>query len=179
MNRMFEIGLYLFTYYALGVVFYLLIKTRFRRVGVVLLARRARLFRRTVSGLFTVLLLFLPILPYVIVEFKTFFYKDEILPAVRNALREIGSSEEIFSLKVLLVSRKQAVVYVVTPCTQQREADATQYVAETIELLRTHNSWEFAGEYSCIWSDCGNADGNVFPPYPSGSAPFWLRKLIR
>lgn len=176
---MFEIGLYLFTCYALGVMFYLLIKTMFRRVGVVLLARRSRLFWQTVSGLFIVLLLLLPTMPYVMVEFKTRFYKAELLPAIHNALREIGSSEEIFSLKVLLINRKQAVVYVVTPCAEQKEADATQYVAETIELLRTHNRWRFLGEYSCIWSDCGNADGNVFPPYPSGSAPSWLRKLLR
>jgi hypothetical protein len=38
---------------------------------------------------------------------------------------------------------------------------------ETVSLNRTLTGWKLGG-WDAVWSDCGSADENTFPPYPEG-----------
>lgn len=111
-----------------------------------------------------VILLILPLIPYAVVEVQTHVYAKSLISAVQEAMHQIGFEDRIRSLKVLSVSRRTVTIYVVTPCL---DSDS-DYRACTVELVRTQNGWKFReGSDEIVWSDCGSAHGNIFPPYPS------------
>lgn len=119
---------------------------------------------KTLYGCGVLALCLLPLLPYAIVEWRTFRYGNALMPAVIDALKEIGEpGEKITSYKILSITNKYARVYVVTPCHSDWYGDG--FVSTQIDLVKTPNGWRFQGQWTTPWSDCGNADGNVFPPY--------------
>jgi len=112
------------------------------------------------------LLLFLPIFPYLLVEYQTTHYHRILLPPTTHSLQELGLSDHILFFKVLSLQRGRARVYVVVPCTPVGRSRTDECCGLTMVLKRTLLGWEFQGDWDAVWSDCGSADGNVFPPYP-------------
>ena len=120
--------------------------------------------RRRVLIPLAVVLLALPLAPYAIVEAQTRIYAKSVLPAVRQAMRQIGFEDQIRDLKVLSIWRAGAKIYVVTPCM----GSTSDYRACVVELRKSGNEWKFKeGTDEIVWSDGGSAHGNIFPPYPS------------
>ena len=147
---------------------YLLIFLIIRRISFASSSRLARqdsrLSKRWLSIVIGFLLL-LPLLPYVVVETQTLFLGRSVLPIARKAMRQIGYDEHVRSLRVLSSRPGWRKVYVVIPCTGLESSGFSGFV---IEVARANGKWGFiTGTDQCIWTDCGSADGNVFPPYPS------------
>jgi hypothetical protein len=111
------------------------------------------------------ILLMLPLIPYAIVEARTAVLGRRLMPAVVSALRELYYSQEIVAFKVLSYQGGTAEIYVVTPCPDVEGQSG--FSGDTIVLHKRDAYWKFTGEYNTVWSDCGSADGNIFPPYPS------------
>ncbi len=120
--------------------------------------------RCVVLACLAVIVVAVPLAPYAVVEGRTRMYARSLSPAVHQAMRQIGFEDAIRSLKVLSISHSKAVVYVVTPCMHSK----SDYRACTVELMNARSRWRFReGSDRIVWSDCGSADGNIFPPYPS------------
>jgi hypothetical protein len=107
-----------------------------------------------------------PLLPYAVVEAQTIIFQPWLRPAIAAALRDDGEHERYKNCKVLLVMPWAASVYVVTevsPGLPEKPYNA----GLQMDLVLTLRGWRQQGAMGCIWSDEGNADGNVFPPYPT------------
>ena len=142
--------------------FYLL--AAYAIVGLIWRLCRAAMMRPPGRAL-GVVLLAVPLLPYAAVAAQTAFYGKVMRPDVRRALLDTGMSEgDIRSLRVLYVTPWKAQVYVTEPCTAW-PAEAHSENGTTVSLRRAHGHWEL-GDYDTVWSDCGSAEGNTFPPYP-------------
>ena len=108
----------------------------------------------------------LPLFPYALVEGQTLLCRAALMPATRQALRELYSKDQILWFKVLSISPRKARVYVVTPCWDTPPlSNSRDRVAQWIDLRRTAQGWRFNGNWDAVWSECGSASGNVFPPY--------------
>ena len=110
----------------------------------------------------TVLLLAVPLLPYVVVAAQTALYGGAMRPDVRRALLDISTSGgNIRSMRVLFLTPWEAQVYVTEPCTAW-PAEAHTGDGTTVLLTRVHGHWQ-SWDSDTIWSDCGSAEGNTFP----------------
>ncbi len=124
-----------------------------------------RKIRFILAGVLAVSLLALPLWPYAQVAWQTQQYRDELLPAF---MKEAGHtiSGEITTppliFRVLEYSPRRAVVYAVESC---GETNSGQRWGWTMKLRTKGRGWEFS-DYNAVWSDCGSAEGNTFPPYP-------------
>jgi hypothetical protein len=89
-------------------------------------------FRRT---LLTITLLMLPLLPYAVVETQTSIFATDMIPAARRGLKQDGwfGDQEIVQLKVLLVTRESATVYIVSQL-DPSDPESGLY-ADTLELV--------------------------------------------
>lgn len=112
------------------------------------------------------LLLILPLLPYLLVEHQTTRYRRILLPTTVHSLKELGLSDHILFFKILSAHHNRALLYVVIPCTPIGRSRTDECCGITIRLHKSSLGWEFRDEWDAVWSDCGSADGNVFPPYP-------------
>lgn len=169
---MFELLLYFAIITIIGVAFHQLI------VAKMLLCRvRDKRNRVLTSALFFILLLLIEFAPYFWLESRTLVWSARLKPATIVALNTIGHSTEIYSLKVLTVNQSSARVFVITLCEDANNREDTQYMALIIRLKLENNEWVYHKEDNAVWSDCGSADGNVFPPYPDSHSPKWLRTL--
>jgi hypothetical protein len=133
--------------------------------------RRAAL-RRTATYSVTwivVLLATTPLLPYAWVGALTSGEGRWLIPAVRIGLVEDGDSTNISLARVLYVSPFAAQVYVVTDCGADAGRRNAGKIAYVVDLYKQHGKWVPAQHphtcYDAVWSDCGNADDNTFPPY--------------
>ena len=111
--------------------------------------------------LLAILLALLPFYPYAKVAFQTKLYAAQLLPAVRasEAKEDWTNPGKPYSVvRVLSFSSSRAEVYVLVPCGE----GAMGFV---IKLKNTNKSWTF-DNYDTVFSDCGSAKGNTFPPYP-------------
>jgi hypothetical protein len=150
-----HVALYLLlSYMAVAIVTRAYLLPRTRRAGI----------SRWKTGLIIMGLLLLPLLPYAVVEGQTLLLRPSVWAATQHALRQGGFSDRLFLLKVLSVGPKRVRVYTVTPC-MPYDTNTTQWRAVVVRLARTADGWQPAGEEH-IWSECGSASGNVFPPYP-------------
>lgn len=124
--------------------------------------------RRQRKGLRVLLIctaLALPWLPYLTVGAQTMLFGPGLRPAVRQAYVECGGmcgnmSDDVLTYEVLRVTPWSAEVYLVTPCSGGRSATMLYF-------RRTRAGWQYH-DYDTPWSDCGSAEGNVFPPDPRG-----------
>jgi len=112
-------------------------------------------------------LILLPLTPYALVELATTRLLPRLRPAISEAVRVIDGGNEVRDIKVLSVSTDHARIYVVTPCFIDYPVPRRGWSATLLTLRRRGDSWYFEGDYETVWSDCGSADGNVFPPYAS------------
>lgn len=93
------------------------------------------------------------------------------MPAVRAGLLEDGEGTQIDETHVLAVTPFGAAVYVVVPCSDLDSMVADGQAAFVVRLVLRRGHWTLM-DYSdssdpveVVWSDCGSADGNIFPPY--------------
>ena len=125
--------------------------------------------------LITASLLFLPVLPYAIVAAQTALFAASLRRPVRQALLETGMSDgNISSMRILTMTPWRSVVEVTEPCsggmnTDMKGRPLPGQDAQTVTLVPQGSKWRFE-DYDTVWSDCGSADGNTFPPYPDSGA---------
>lgn len=123
-------------------------------------------------------LLISPILPYIWIEVQTTLLKPQLMNVTKKAVRELGMPNvKLVKLKVLSISSAKAKIYIVSR--NQLPSDVPNavfcgsddpcicYGGDIIYLSKISQRWKFNGDYSAVWSDCGSADGNIFPPYLS------------
>lgn len=110
-----------------------------------------------------------PLLPYAAVEVQTAIFQPLLRPAVSAALQEYGGHGRYKNCKVLLFAPWAASVYVVTEVSPGAP-DKSYNAGLQMDLVLTRHGWSQDGDMGCVWSDGGNADGNVFPPYPTDEA---------
>lgn len=114
----------------------------------------------------------LPLMPYVVVETQTNLFRSAYTSQIQQTLNADGDSTKIVTLKVLIVSPAYVDVYVVVPCEALPEHHPRNgYIAYVLPLEKRHGRWVSATDkdtmMDAVWSDCGSADGNIFPPYPA------------
>jgi hypothetical protein len=113
--------------------------------------------------------LLLPFVPYAVVSAQTRWYGAALLPVVKQAIRErdINDADQpIQILRVLKINPGHAEVYIVQPCTSLLSGRPTEEsVGFAIRFVNKRQGWQYQ-DYDCVWSLCGSADGNTFPPYP-------------
>lgn len=119
---------------------------------------------------FTLLIVALPGLPYLVVETQTSLFKGELTAPAKQTLKAYQDSQTIVTFKVLDMSPHYADVYVVVPCKLSEELNQPRkYVAYVLPLEKKSGRWmsltDKAVMQDAVWSDCGSADGNIFPPY--------------
>jgi hypothetical protein len=112
---------------------------------------------------FGILLLICPFIPYLVVEINTSAYGQTFYNVIKNS-EGTGVSGQIYMLKVLQISRIDAAIYVVSPCDSSGK-ELVNCVGAVIEFRRDTDGWKFTGNRNTMWSDCGTASGEVFPPY--------------
>jgi len=105
----------------------------------------------------------LPVAPYAIVAFQTVMYARTLEGPIHASLAADGDNSHILMMKVLSANATSVSVYVVTPCVGLTPT-ASGKTAWTISLARTGPKWGCAS-MDVVWSDCGSARENVFPPY--------------
>lgn len=111
-------------------------------------------------------ILLAPFLPYVVVATQTALLGNTLRPAVRQAMLDTGMMDsEIVTMRVLSLSPWRAKVYVTEYCGSRPETRKSAQVGEIITLRLTPAGWKLA-EWDVVWSECGSAEGNTFPPYP-------------
>lgn len=126
--------------------------------------KRSNGFMRQVGFLTLVLL---PFLPYIIVASQTALSQKSLAPDVTQALIDTGMSNGRFTqLRVFRITSNRATVYVEEPCTSWPKPHPTDKAATILRLRRVSGKWKLV-EWDSVWSDCGSAAGNTFPPYPS------------
>jgi hypothetical protein len=59
-------------------------------------------------------------------------------------------------------------VYVVTVCHEADKKTPLSWVGVDIHYIKSERGWQPDGPAQEVWSDCGNTDGNIFPPDPAG-----------
>lgn len=153
---------------------YLLSALMFRPLKRRVAARRARQGEKAPYYVLGILLLLLPWLPYGAIAVQTALFGRMLLPAVHQSFIDCGQMcgdvhDRVLTYQVLWITPSATQVYLVTPCTgwTPNHGDYRGLSATTITLIRTAHGWRYS-EYDTPWSDCGSADGNIFPPDPRG-----------
>ena len=131
-------------------------------VSGICLAQMTRASWRRRQSAFILGIYCVPLLPYAWVEAHTWVCRGFLKRATEQSLAEDGYSTPIASMKVLAITPWRAHVYAVTPC---YEKPTGEYCAVVLTLIRRHGHWTSGGFPDAVWSDCGSADGTIFPPY--------------
>jgi hypothetical protein len=113
------------------------------------------------------LLLIAPAIPYILVNYWTQKYGAEFDMHVESALKSIGAASDscILEFKVLRITKSSASIYVVSNCESLSGYYDSGYIGTIIYFVKGKDGWLYTGRYDTVWSDCGSANGNVFPPY--------------
>ncbi len=112
-----------------------------------------------------------PFSPYIVVETQTALIGKSLLPAVRDELRDNDNSSYVDTYKVLFASPFYCSMYVITPCSKsiKNGIGMCSYNGLVIGIYPHRGGWKAdPSDEDAAWSDCGNADDNVFPPYLYG-----------
>ncbi len=123
--------------------------------------------RRTITACF----LLLPLSPYAAVAVQTRLFRAAMRLPVRQAALDTGMlSGKARLTRILSITPWWCDVEVIEPCSEGAccgKATDTGQDANVLTLTRTGSGWKLQ-EWDTVWSDCGNADGNTFPPYDDG-----------
>ena len=124
--------------------------------------RRANMRARRTSWLVALAILLVPLLPYIAVEALTATLGRQLVTATQRSRDWAGNRAPVVSYKVLWAGPQEAHLYLVAPCDNPPDEENAGYL---FRLRRSGRTWSVVDTPECIWSDCGNAEGNVFPPY--------------
>ena len=114
------------------------------------------------------LFLLFPFWPYARVTAQTVWHEKELRPAVQQSLVKADTDgTPIANFRVLTVTHRFARVYVVQTDTGGPRSASNPGIGTVFVLSRTGTDWKY-NYHRNVWSDGGNAEGNVFPPYPEG-----------
>lgn len=106
-----------------------------------------------------------PLVPYARVAIQTAQHGKELEAAVRASSSGWGDPKEKYQiLRVMSIGSERAEVYVVTSC-GSFGSSPDDGNGDVVKLKRISKGWAF-DDYDTVWSDCGSAEGNTFPPYP-------------
>jgi hypothetical protein len=163
---MLETAVYLIVAYAVLLVAarpaYLAVRTtlRARQSG------RTALLRLTINVALIVYVL-LPVLPYGMVELQNMLLGARLERAVRAYRIADGDQPQIIYFEVLRAGYRTAQIYEVSPgpCAVP---DGRGYEGCVENLVCRGRTWRVsptAEGDDVLWTDCGSADGNVFPPF--------------
>ncbi len=137
-----------------------------------LLIRLAPQLRRK-RGLLLVLCLALPFAPYGIVSAQTALFGPSLRAAVKQAYTDCGGMcgdehDTVRRFEVLQITPRTSKIYIVTDCHDSR-GHAAGRCGAVIAFTRPRDRWRYVG-FDTPWSDCGSAEGNVFPPDPQAKS---------
>lgn len=118
----------------------------------------------------TAVVLLLPVVPYALIEAQTIVYGSRLTQPTATLLRSQGIDSNWRLFKVMSIVPTRASVYVVCPCEEARNASGKGFAALLITLDRRPGEWRGTEMGQAVWSDCGNANGSTFPPYPDRNA---------
>ena len=129
--------------------------------------------RKQFLGLFFILILACPLIPYGLIETQTFLFGTKLINSTKMGLRAEGMDGQILTLKVLSINVNIAKVYVIV---KRQSLLPTTFLsgdsklepcvsAHIFELRRNAEKWRYSTDLRDVWSDCGSANGNIFPPY--------------
>lgn len=121
--------------------------------------RRGRVRRWALISSFALL----PLTPYVWVGVLTAYARGGLNGVVHSSMISVGDPGPILEEHVISITRGKAVVYVVTPC---GTSGSRRRMATLFTFIRRDGRWAFDGDWETVWSQCGSANGNVFPPFP-------------
>lgn len=153
---MFWTTIYFFSAYLLVAILLLCLRRTWCRPGLL-------------HRIFLVSFLLLPLLPYIVVACQTVIFSKSLTPSVQQALMDTGLSNGKFTLlRVLLITPARTNVYVEEPCGSWPKIHPGDKTASVLHLRRVAGKWKLA-DSDAVWSDCGSATGNTFPPYPSAN----------
>jgi len=116
-----------------------------------------------------IIALALPFVPYAAVETQTALFGHGVTPAIRVTRMAEGEEDQVLFLRILWITPVSARVYAVFPNAAAGGAGGFTYT-----LRRKSGRWVCEANEEVVWSDSGNADGNVFPPYFTGDE-HWRR----
>lgn len=113
-------------------------------------------------------LLLAPLIPYFLVEHRTQKYGMEFHILLYDAVKSLNYDTHpiIRDFKVLSISNLTASVYVVSSCQGDNRFYDPGYAGSILYFVKEDGIWRYSGKEYIIWSDCGSANGNIFPPYP-------------
>ena len=124
--------------------------------------RRQRGTSPRTSWLAVLAILLLPLSPYAGVEVLTAALGPELLAAAQRFEGWDARRVPVVSYKVLWAGIGEAQLYLVVPCDEPPHDEHAGYL---IRLRRSGRGWSAVDSLDIVWSDCGSAEGNVFPPY--------------
>ena len=118
-----------------------------------------------------VIFLLLPCLPYAVVAVQTSMFRAAMRLPVRQASLDTGMiSGSAKITRILSLTPWWCDVEVIEPCSSGLccgKSPQTGQTANVLTLTRSGSGWRLQ-DWDTVWSDCGNADGNTFPPYNDG-----------
>jgi len=123
---------------------------------------------RRVAGVLLPVLWLLPLLPHAVVEVQTALYGRQLLSALRRDPSFGYDFKGVRLYKVLSLGPRHARLYVVSECGEsvdRNNVPIEKHMGNVFPLARAAVGWRFTGDDETAWSDCGSAEGNVFPPY--------------
>jgi hypothetical protein len=167
---MLEVVLYFVVSYTIAVLAARMLASRLASTRYAGVSRHAMTRKRCLRASLVGFILLLPVQPYVAVAVQGVLFAKHLRPFVSAAVANSGYGPEIYELRVLAFDGLTARVYAVTQC--NCFAPSSCRIGRVgIELLLTRHgdNWVTTDDPdSVVWTDCGNADDNVFPPFPSG-----------
>ncbi len=123
--------------------------------------------RRVITSCF----LLLPLLPYAVIAIQTGLFQAAMRLPVRQATLETGMiSENAQITRIFSITSRRCVVEVIEPCSGGMCCGSASHmgqVADVLTLTRSASGWRLQ-DWDTVWSACGSADGNTFPPYADG-----------
>ncbi len=136
-------------------------------VTLIVLLRQQRRLPSRIRQVGLAVLLLLPCVPYIAVAGQTAIFGKSLAPYVMQALIDTGMSDgNLTRLRVFWITSDQTAVYVEEPCTSWPKPHLSDRTGSTLRLKRVLGKWKLV-EWNSVWSDCGSAEGNTFPPYPN------------
>jgi hypothetical protein len=146
------------------VVLYALVSLPFMLVALVLLKRRRRRAALAIA--------LLPLVPYTWVLLNTILLNLVAGGESRQVVSAYMDGNRILTLRCFWINPNYASVYAVTPCSgkdDQRLAVVFRIGFRPVRVVDADDS------DVAVWSECGNAHGNTFPPYLDQDHQLWRK----